>query len=143
MNPQGDLNGTWVALQPLGTEGQGTSNNPHAPYSLFQLCIPFGIGIKTNFSKGLCLGIEWGMRKTFTGYIDDVYGTYANPATLMSSRGVNGPIAVALADRSTNSDKAADTGTERGNGKDDWYSFAGLMLSVKINTHHEKCPSYF
>ena len=143
MNPQADVNGNWVALQPLGTEGQGTSANPTAPYSLFQMCIPFGIGIKTHFSKGVCLAIEWGMRKTFTGYIDDVYGTYANPATLLSTRGVNGPMAAALADRSTNPDKAADTGTERGNGKDDWYSFAGLMLSIRINTHHEKCPSYF
>jgi hypothetical protein len=143
MNPQGEVNNQWVALQPLGTEGQGTSANPSAPYSLIQPCIPFGIGIKTNFSKGICLAIEWGMRKTFTGYIDDVSGTYVSPSVLLAARGVNGPLAVSLADKSLTPDKAADAGAERGNGKDDWYSFAGLMLSFQIHTHQEKCYSYF
>lgn len=143
MNPKAQVSNQWVALQPLGTEGQGTSANPSAPYHLIQPCIPFGIGIKTNFSKGLCLTIEWGMRKTFTGYIDDVNKTYVSPSVLLAARGVNGPMAVELADRSLNADKNADTGTERGNGKDDWYSFAGLILSFQIAKHHEKCYSYF
>lgn len=143
MNPKGEVNGSWVSLQPLGTEGQGTSANSHAPYHLIQPCIPFGLGLKTSFAKGLCLSIEWGMRKTFTGYIDDVNKTYVNPAVLLQYRGANGPMAVAMADRSLSPDKAADAGTQRGNGKNDWYSFAGIILSIKINTHHEKCWSYF
>jgi hypothetical protein len=143
MNPKGLLGDSWVPLQPLGTEGQGTSANPTPPYHLIQPCIPFGVGVKTNFSKGLGLSIEWGMRKTFTGYIDDVNGTYASPAVLLQARGVNGPLAVALADKSTSPDKAADAGTQRGNGKDDWYSFAGLILTIQIKAHQEKCASYY
>ncbi|NNM95395.1 MAG: hypothetical protein HKL88_08030 [Bacteroidia bacterium] len=142
-NPKGSYGSQWVALQPLGTEGQGTSANPHAPYKLFQPCIPFGLGIKTNFSKGVCLTVEWGMRKTFTGYLDDCSGTYVNPQLLINNRGVNGPMAALMSDRSLNADHAADIGSERGNGKDDWYSFAGIILSIRLPKHHEKCPSYF
>jgi len=143
MDPEGELNGVWADLQPLGTEGQGTPANPTAPYHLIQACIPFGIGIKTSFSKSVCLSIEWGMRKTFTGYIDDVYGTYVSPADLLQYRGPNGPLAVAMADQSLSNDKAADAGSQRGNGKDDWYSFAGLMLTIQLHAHEGACPSYF
>jgi hypothetical protein len=142
MNPQGSIGNQWVALQPLGTEGQGTSANPHRPYSLTQPAIPFGLGMKTNFSKTICISIEWGMRKTFTGYLDDCYGTYVNPAVLLAARGANGPLAVEMADKSLNPDKATDIGEQRGDGKDDWYSFAGIILSVRIRTHSKPCASY-
>jgi hypothetical protein len=144
MNPQGETgNNQWVDLQPLGTEGQGTSANPHKPYSLTQAAIPFGLGIKTNFSRTVCITLEWGMRKTFTGYIDDVSGTYVSPSVLLADRGVNGPMAVAMADRSLTTDKAADVGEQRGDGKDDWYSFAGITLSIRLRTHSKPCTSYF
>jgi len=143
MNPQANVGNQWVALQPLGTEGQGTSANPHKPYKLVQPAIPFGVGIKANFSRTICISIEWGMRKTFTGYIDDVSKTYVDPAILSSTRGVNGPMAVALADRSLTADKAADIGEQRGNGKDDWYSFAGIVLSFRLRTASKPCASYF
>jgi hypothetical protein len=142
MNPQALVGNEWVALQPLGTEGQGTSDNSTRPYSLIQPSIPFGIGVKANFSKTICISIEWGMRKTFTGYIDDVSGTYANPAVLLANRGVNGALAVELADRSLTADKAADVGEQRGDGKDDWYSFAGIILSFRLHTHSKPCASY-
>ncbi len=144
MDPKGQFNGTWVELQPLGTEGQGTPANPTAPYHLIQPCIPFGIGIKTSFSKSVCLAIEWGMRKTFTGYIDDVSGTYVSPSVLLQYRGANGPLAVAMADQSLSpADKASDPGSQRGNDKTDWYSFAGFMLTIQIHGAAPQCPSYF
>ncbi|MGP8215022.1 MAG: DUF6089 family protein [Bacteroidia bacterium] len=144
MNPQGMTNsGAWVALQPLGTEGQGTSANPNKPYSLTQPAIPFGFGLKANFSRTVCISIEWGMRKTFTGYIDDCDGKYVSPAILLASRGANGALAVEMADKSLSTDKAADVGEERGDGKDDWYSFAGIILSIKLNTRSKPCASYF
>jgi len=142
MNPQGLIGSQWVALQPLGTEGQGTSANPKRPYSLTQPAIPFGIGIKANFSKTICISLEWGMRKTFTGYIDDVSGTYANPSVLLANRGAAGPLAVEMADKSLTADKAADVGEQRGDGKDDWYSFAGIVLSFKLRMHSKPCASY-
>ncbi len=143
MDPQGLDGNQWVELQPLRTEGQGTSANSAHPYHLLQPCIPFGAGIKTNFSKTICITIEWGMRKTFTGYIDDVSKTYVSPTVLAAADGVSGPLAVVMADKSTNPDKASDVGEERGDGKKDWYSFAGIILSFRIHSTHEHCYSYF
>ena len=51
-NPQAKHGDTWFELQPLGTEGQGTIAYPDKKkYSLTQLCIPFGTGIKYDLSK--------------------------------------------------------------------------------------------
>ncbi|HTA83191.1 MAG TPA: DUF6089 family protein [Bacteroidia bacterium] len=142
MNPEGLVGSNWVPLQPLGTEGQGTAANTTKPYSLIQPSIPFGLGIKANFSKTICISVEWGMRKTFTGYIDDVSKTYVDPSVLLANRGLNGAMAVTMADRSLTADKAADVGEQRGNGKDDWYSFAGIVLSFRIRMHSRPCASY-
>src|SRR5205814_6818898 len=46
-NPQANLNGKWVDLQPLNTEGQGSSKYPdRTPYKLNQVSIPLGIGAR-------------------------------------------------------------------------------------------------
>ncbi|HTA26827.1 MAG TPA: DUF6089 family protein [Bacteroidia bacterium] len=142
MNPQGKIGDQWVELQPLHTEGQGTQYNTDAPYHLIQPCIPFGIGIKTNFSPSICLSIEWGLRKTFTGYIDDVSGVYPNASQLAKSEGPNASLALQMSNRS-NVPSAALTGTQRGNGKNDWYSFAGIILSFHPKHIVNECFSYF
>jgi hypothetical protein len=138
MNPQGTnpANGQWVDLQPLGTEGQGTASNPTPKYNLIQPCIPFGIGDKIALSKAVCLSIEWGMRKTFTGYLDDCDGVYPNPKDLSS------PLAVAMSYKSLTSWSENDIGEQRGNGRDDWYSFAGVILTVVIHNQKNVCFSY-
>ncbi len=143
MNPKGNLNGQWVDLQPLHTEGQGTQSNTEAPYHLIQPCIPFGIGIKTSLSKTICMSIEWGMRKTLTGFLDDVNGVYPNYAQLAASEGPNGALAVTMSNRSNNPDKGAMVGTERGNGKDDWYSFFGVIFTFHPKKLVNACFSYF
>ncbi|MFB6307006.1 MAG: DUF6089 family protein, partial [Flavobacteriales bacterium] len=98
MNPKAKLNGEWYELQPLGTEGQGTTAKPgKEKYKLHQMNVPFGVGIKANIGSRFALTVEWGFRKTFTDYLDDVGGTYADPETL---RRENGPIAAELSDRS-------------------------------------------
>lgn len=127
--PQGQIDGNWSDLQPLGTEGQGFAGGASAnKYKLMQVSIPFGIGIKTNFSKGICLGVEWGMRKTFTDYLDDVGTRYYNPILLAEERGRR---AALLADPS--SQRQTNTGKQRGTPSgNDWYSFFGLALTIKI-----------
>jgi len=74
-NPHGQYDGEWYALHPLHTEGEGlvpTRKN----YSLVQVVIPFGIGFKFALSNDWSAGIEYGIRKTFTDYLDDVSKTY-------------------------------------------------------------------
>ena len=142
MNPQGEINGQWVALQPLHTEGQGTRYNPTAPYHLIQPCIPFGVGMKVTIFKTVCLSIEWGLRKTFTGYIDDVSGVYPVPSQLAAQQGPNAAMALAMSNRSSVSSESL-IGSQRGNGKDDWYSFAGIIISYHAKKLANACFSYF
>jgi hypothetical protein len=141
-NPQGWVNGQWVALQPLGTEGQGTTGNPKPPYSLIQPCIPFGFGLKVSIAQTICLNFEWGLRKTFTGYLDDVSTTYPDPIALIATRGANGPLAVAASNKSLNPNKTGMIGTQRGDGNNDWYSFAGLIITWRIHNQKNVCYSY-
>ncbi len=148
-NPQAmDNIGQWHDLQPLGTEGQGTINYPtKKAYSLTQLSIPFGIGFKFSASKIICIGAEWGLRKTFTDYIDDISTTYVDKNILANEKG---PIAGYLSDRTT---ELIDPLTglyrpgnqenqQRGNSSNkDWYSFAGVTITVKLGAKTK--PSCF
>lgn len=137
-NPKAKLNGQWYDLQPLGTEGQGTSSNLEKKYSLIQASIPFGAGMKFNIGETIGLSIEWGMRRTFTDYLDDVSSIYSNPALLAAGRG---DVAAALSDRSLMKDNGVNnTGRQRGfSGTRDWYSFSGIILSFKLGGKKEKC----
>ncbi|MCZ2357286.1 MAG: DUF6089 family protein [Bacteroidia bacterium] len=107
-NPKAKANdGKWYALQPLGTEGQylvGVSGTPK-PYSLTQICIPIGVGVKRRLSEKWDLRVEIGMRKVFTDYLDDVSDKYANPEEMYRQMGA---IAFELADRSNYVRSAAD-----------------------------------
>lgn len=84
-NPQGQYtnpNGskTWVDLQPLRLEGQGMAEYPdRKPYSLTQLEIPMGFGVKYYVKENFYVGFEVLHRKTFTDYVDDVSTTYIDP----------------------------------------------------------------
>ena len=138
--PQAKLNDSWVDLQPLGTEGQGLPGAASKrKYSLMQLSLPFGVGIKVNLAKSIGVSIEWGMRKTFTDYIDDVSTTYYDPAKIAAKRGA---VAAQLSDPSIGTDpNFTNVGRQRGNPTNtDWYSFAGIALTVKIKSRRKKCP---
>jgi opacity protein-like surface antigen len=83
-NPKGPYygpNGTqWVALRPLRLEGQGMAEYPDRKmYSLTQMNIPMGFGVKYFIKDNMYIGVEILHRKTFTDYIDDVSKTYIDP----------------------------------------------------------------
>lgn len=72
-----NLDGQRVFLQPLATEGQGSSTFANrAPYATTQVSIPMGVGIKYAINSNLTIGFEVGFRPTFTDYLDDVGQTY-------------------------------------------------------------------
>jgi Domain of unknown function (DUF6089) len=130
MNPKANIGNQWVALQPLNTEGQSKG------YLRTQVSIPFGAGFRLNMAKRIGLVVDWGLRKTFTDYIDDVSTVYADPSVLAS----NGALAVALADRSNTGNAV---GNQRGNPRSkDWYSFIGLTLMFQLNDKPVKCAGY-
>ncbi len=137
-NPQAEFNNSWESLQPLGTEGQGLPGG--APkYGLIQIGIPFGVGIKANLSNKIGLAVEWGMRKTFTDYLDDVSTKYYDPGILAATHGV---ASAKLSDPSIGTDpNYSNVGRQRGNASnDDWYSFAGIVISFKLSQKVPKCP---
>jgi hypothetical protein len=77
-NPKTNLNGEWIALRPLHTEGQGLPGGPKE-YSLWQMNIPVGMSLMFRMQKQWSFGIELSYRYTFTDYIDDVSTSYYNP----------------------------------------------------------------
>jgi hypothetical protein len=80
-NPQGKLGNTWIDLQPLSTEGQGFAEYPNSkPYDLKQINIPFGMGIKYEFSPLVNLRAECVYRKLNTDYLDDCSQRYIDPS---------------------------------------------------------------
>lgn len=77
-----------IFLKPLSTEGQGLSEYPgRKPYSLTQLSFPFGGGIKVVASDNIIVGIEFGLRRTLTDYLDDVSTEYVDETTLFQKKG--------------------------------------------------------
>lgn len=140
-NPQAEYDGKWHDLQPLGTEGQGTAEYKDRPmYKLSGLAIPFGIGGKYSINKSISIGVEWGMRKTFTDYLDDVSTTYPDPDILATKRP---SIANILSDRTLypeGGEPIDNTGMQRGDSStNDWYSFAGLTITFKVFPKKEQC----
>jgi hypothetical protein len=126
--PQAQYSNQWIDLQPLHTEGQTKG------YKLTQVAIPFGIGAKINVSKKVGIGLEWGPRKTFTDYLDDVSGTYSNNV-------YDSNTARKLADRSKNAGNNIDK--QRGNPRTkDWYFFFGITLNFKLNPQATPCHAY-
>ncbi|MBI4930677.1 MAG: outer membrane beta-barrel protein [Bacteroidetes bacterium] len=136
-SPQGLLQGRWYNLQPLGTEGQGTTFSGEKSYSLTQFSIPFGVGMKVNTAKRIGINFEWGLRKTFTDYLDDVSGKYVDPVLLASEKG---PAAAALSDKSIVKEGGSNTGRQRGNSfTKDWYSFAGVIITFRMKGNEGEC----
>jgi hypothetical protein len=133
------LKGYWVDLAPLSTEGQGLSAYPdQKPYNTAQISLPFGLGFRYSLNSIFSIGLEWGMRKTFTDYLDDVSGAYVDPEVL---RMEVGDMAAFFSDRSNTLNSV---GSQRGNSnKTDWYSFAGITLTAKVGKgRQEPCSAY-
>lgn len=125
-----DVNGGKAYLQPLGTEGQGLPGGPR-PYKTTQLNIPFGLGALYAINEDIRVGIEFGYRKTFTDYIDDVSGEYYEEAGLFAGRGAT---AVELAYRGDEVGMGPYpvAKTNRGSPKyKDGYYYAALTITVR------------
>jgi hypothetical protein len=88
-NPQASLTKggvtRWVDLQPLRTEGEGTSLYPDRKiYKLSQFNMPLGIGVRYEASNDIMIRLEVLDRILFTDYLDDVSKDYV-PASLFST----------------------------------------------------------
>ena len=135
-NPQAEnKDGLWVNLQELGTEGQGSTSFPERKkYPLTQLAIPLGGGLKIAVNPSFNIILEYGVRKTFTDYLDDVSKTYP-----LTNGGDISDITNATYEMS-DPNGTHISGDQRGNpDKKDWYSFVGITLSFKLNNQTKGC----
>ena len=134
--------GDWIELQPLGTEGQETTKfNDKRRYSLTQLSVPVGLGAKWQLDDYWAFGFEFGVRKTFTDYLDDVSSIYVDNIIV---GGASGPMAVALKDRSMEVGQTPfENGDVRGNSATkDWYVIGGLTLTYRIHGGRQPCFNF-
>jgi hypothetical protein len=123
-DPQALYQGNWVDLRPLRTEGEIQA------YSKFGLAVPFTAGFSFTFNKSYRIGWEIGWRKTFTDYLDDVSGRYAQPTAVAN------PMAASLANRTGELHLPENTtlnyapGNKRGDAThDDSYLFTTVSIS--------------
>lgn len=131
MNPKAELDGRRYSLRDIGTEGQGTALSNQKRYSLLQLCIPLGLGIKFSPNDRLSFGLEYGIRLTFTDYIDDVKSsTYVSKARMSTE---NSEIAAKLSNRSLDQN---DYGVRGNSNTTDWYSFFGITMTIQLGKHN-------
>lgn len=138
-----DASGQRVYLKPLSTEGQGLTGYPK-PYSLTQAAIPFGGGVKYALNNDLRIGLEFGLRKLFTDYLDDVSGFYASESDLLAAKGLQS------VDMSYRGDEVSGgsflypaKGAQRGSPKfNDFYYFTGIHLTYRINSQRGGHPMH-
>lgn len=132
-NPKTDFNGTEIKLRDVGTEGQASDLGSSRKYSKIAMTLPVGLGFRFSLGKRMSLSVEYGVRRTFTDYLDDVgKGTYLDPAQLTAARGST---AAALNNRTLNQMPFGYRGDPN---TKDWYVFAGLGLTFRLG-NPQKC----
>ena len=128
-NPKANLNGSWVALRPLKTEGQGLDGGPSEVLG-FTATIPFGIGARMGIGRMWRIGIEATYVKTFSDYIDDVSGTYYDRDILAAQVGED---AAFLSNPAQQNTAWFATDQQRGDSKqNDAYYYINLVVARNI-----------
>jgi hypothetical protein len=160
-NPKGSYatsgGSEWVELKPLRTEGQGMPYYPsRKEYSLTQINIPYGLGLKYFFSEKVNMSFEIVNRITFTDYIDDVSSTYIDNADFYNYFGAGSrtaDLAAYMANKSTLLtggvvNPSYTTGKQRGTAtNNDAYYSTTIRLGIRLGgnnyssfTNQTRCP---
>ncbi|HMQ48761.1 MAG TPA: DUF6089 family protein [Saprospiraceae bacterium] len=127
-NPEAPFDGDYVALQPLGTEGQGIPAYGE-PYQLTQVAFPFGAGLKFQLNETMSINVELGGRKLLTDYLDDVSDTFVNYFDILEN---NGQLAARLSNPSIVDPNDANTIYTRGGEYKDWYFISSFTLCFRL-----------
>ena len=129
-----DTYGKKVYLQPLHTEGEGLPEySQRRNYALTAPALPFGVGVRFQLSPTVELGLETGVRKTFTDYLDDVSTSYVDPNVLLNRVGQQAVDLSYRGDEGRGSASYPKFGAGRGNPKKkDGFYFTGLHVNVRL-----------
>ena len=128
-------------MRPLHTEGEGFPG--YGPeYSLTQMNIPMGVGVKYFFSENVNISFEIIHRKTFTDYIDDVSKTYIDPSLFYKYLSPTlAPIAVAMSNKAISgyTTPGYTPGSKRGDpSQNDAYFTAQFKLGIRLNNNSSR-----
>lgn len=85
-DPEAQFESGYVALQPVGTEGQGLEHYER-PYNRTQVAIPLGAGLRMVLGRRGALSMELSARKLFTDYLDDVSGAVLDYREIYEEKG--------------------------------------------------------
>ena len=133
-----DSFGNWHPLQPMGTEGQGWIEGIDV-YKLSGVALPYGMGFKMNLGTLMSFQMEWGMRKTWTDYLDDVSTSYVDNDVLRIERG---ELSAELADRIIELPEGMDSsaGMQRGDpGRNDKYGYVLASIAFRVSKKLTSC----
>ncbi len=145
-NPKAEMNGEWVELRPLGTEGQFKGDE----YFTVAGGWVYGAGFKIDLNYEWSINIDISARRLFSDYLDDVSTAYPDPDDVADLRGQE---ALPFIDRSpelfakdpdffTRNNIEAPIGTpgrQRGNSKtNDTYVYLGIGIYYYFGDL--KCP---
>jgi hypothetical protein len=134
-NPTAEFNGQTYDLRPFRTEGVN--------YGTTTVVLPFGMGIKWRFNKHFSFESNFGFRRTYTDYLDDVSFRYVDFAQQQQTTGTTGAI---LSDRSAelnNGEPMFKQGHRRGNADfRDWYAAFNISLTYRIYGR-QKCSRFY
>ncbi len=131
-NPQAENSkGQWVDLQPLGTEGQGTTAYPdRKKYPRTQIALPMGGGVKYTLNDRLNIMLSFSGRKTYTDYLDDVSTTYPGIPTEFDAASIE------MSDPTYSHSKDEQRGNDL---EDDWYFYTGISITFRLNNSSVGC----
>jgi hypothetical protein len=144
MNPKAKYLDVYYELQPLATEGQGLPGGPDK-YKLDAFALAFGLGAKVNLAGRFAVSFEYSLRFTTTDYLDDVSTIYYDNLVLLDEIG---EVSSQLADRRLNKEVPTGidgngTGMQRGDPtRNDWYAYAGLMLTMRLGKKPTTCAKW-
>ena len=125
-----DTSGKKYFLQPLSTEGEGFMTGVKN-YKLTQFSVPVGFGAEYSLNEDMRLGIEFGYRKIFTDYLDDVSNNYVDETTLFNARGAKA-VELAYRGNEVQAGPYPAGGARRGNPNNkDGYYYVAITYTVR------------
>lgn len=147
-NPQGlGPDGKWYSLQPIGTEGQNYIPTRER-YSRISFSILLGMRMTYIINRKWSVSLDFGVRPTFTDYLDDTSSSYADPDLVAkNASGVDYAVAKYLADPSLSRQRGdlASTAPNQERGfsfNNDIYMMSFITLNYKLKTGRNGLPRF-
>lgn len=147
-DPQGiKSNGLLTPLRAIGTEGQDWFPGID-PYKDWGVALPYGLGWKGTLGSTMTFQIEWGARKLWTDYLDDVSGVYVlyNPNDVLDFEpssaldDFQGALPYNLENETGSGEGVAGEVYQRGDpGRNDRYGFFLVSLGFRVSKKATTC----